>query len=86
VEKGEILGEIVDIGDPDELRVPVISKTSGVIFSMARHKLVRPAEVNIFIYVYAYMGIYLYVYVDIYIYIYMHMYKYIHESLICTYM
>jgi hypothetical protein len=28
-------------------RVPVVSETSGVIFSMARHKLVRPAEVII---------------------------------------
>jgi uncharacterized protein len=47
VEKGTVLGEIVDIEDPDCPRRPVVSRTSGVVFSMARHKLVRPGQVII---------------------------------------
>lgn len=47
VEKGTVLGEIVDIEDPDSPRVPVVSRTGGVVFSMARHKLVRPGQVII---------------------------------------
>jgi uncharacterized protein len=45
VEKGTVLGEIVDIEDPDCPRRPVVSRTSGVVFS--RHKLVRPGQVII---------------------------------------
>lgn len=47
VEKGVVLGEIIDIEDPDTPRLPVISRTSGVVFSMARHKLVRTGQVII---------------------------------------
>lgn len=47
VEKDTVLGEIVDIEDPDAPRLPVMSRTSGVVFSMARHKLVRPGQVII---------------------------------------
>ena len=37
----------MDIENPDSERYPVISRTSGVVFSMARHKLVRPGQVII---------------------------------------
>ena len=47
VDKGTVLGEIVDIENPDTPRVPVRSRTSGVVFSMARHKLVRTGQVII---------------------------------------
>jgi predicted deacylase len=47
VQKNQILGEIVDIEDAFAPRTEVISKTSGIIFSMSRHKLVRPGEVII---------------------------------------
>lgn len=40
-------GEIIDIENPDSKRRPIISRTSGVVFSMARHKLVRPGQVII---------------------------------------
>ena len=45
--KGRILGEIVDIENPDAPRMPIVSATSGMVFSMARHKLVRPGQVII---------------------------------------
>ena len=45
VQSGQILGEIVDCEDPGAPRVPVKARTSGVIFSMARHKLVRPGVI-----------------------------------------
>lgn len=41
------IGEIVDIEDPDTPRTPVVSQTDGIVFSMARHKLVRPGQVII---------------------------------------
>jgi uncharacterized protein len=47
VEKGAVLGEIVDIEDPDTPRMPVVSRTSGVVFSIAKHKLVRTGQVII---------------------------------------
>ena len=47
VEKGQLLGEIVDVEDPDIPRLPVVAMTSGVVFSMCRHKLVRPGQVII---------------------------------------
>lgn len=47
VSKGDILGEIVDIENPDAPRMPIVSATSGIVFSMARHKLVRPGQVII---------------------------------------
>jgi uncharacterized protein len=47
VKQGDTLGEILNIEDPDAPRVPVVAKTSGVIFSMSRHKLVRPGQVII---------------------------------------
>ena len=45
--KGQLLGEIIDIEDPDAVRTPVCSRTCGVVFSMARHQLVRPGQVII---------------------------------------
>jgi predicted deacylase len=44
---GDVLGEIVDIENIDIPRIPIIARTSGVIFSMRRHKLVRPGQVII---------------------------------------
>lgn len=45
--KGQILGEIIDIEDPDAVRTSVCSRTNGIVFSMARHQLVRPGQVII---------------------------------------
>jgi len=47
VQSGQIVGEIVDCEDPGAPRVPVKVRTSGVVFSMARHKLVRPGAIII---------------------------------------
>lgn len=45
VKKGETLGEIVDIENPDAERTMVVSRTDGVVFSVVRHRLVRPGQV-----------------------------------------
>jgi predicted deacylase len=45
VSDGQVLGEIVDCEDPDAPRVEVKARTAGVVFSMSRHKLVRPGNV-----------------------------------------
>ena len=37
--------EIVDIENPDAARTPVYSRTDGVLFSRARHKLARAGHV-----------------------------------------
>ena len=37
----------MNIEDPDSPRTPIYSKTTGVVFSMSRHKLVRPGQVII---------------------------------------
>jgi uncharacterized protein len=42
---GQLLGEIVNIENPDAERTPVLSRTDGILFSMARSKLVRPGQV-----------------------------------------
>ena len=47
VKEGELLGEIINMEDPDASRVPITAKVSGVVFSMSRHKLVRPGQVVI---------------------------------------
>ena len=47
VADGDLLGEIIDCEDPEAPRVPVRARTSGVVFSMSRHKLVRPGNVII---------------------------------------
>jgi len=36
------MGEVVDCADPFAPRAPVVARTSGVVFAMSRHKLVRP--------------------------------------------
>jgi predicted deacylase len=45
VRNGQLLGEIVNIENPDSERTPVLSHTNGILFSMARSKLVRPGQV-----------------------------------------
>jgi predicted deacylase len=47
VAAGDLLGEIVNIEDPDAPRIPVTSATSGIIFGMRNHKLVRPGQIII---------------------------------------
>lgn len=47
VVQGQVLGEIVDIADPDAPRTPIVSRTSGLVFGMRRHKLARPGDVII---------------------------------------
>ena len=47
VEEGAILGEIVNIEDPDAARVAVISRTAGLVFGLRSHKLVRPGQIII---------------------------------------
>ena len=40
-----MLGEIVNIEDPDAPRTPIVSAASGVLFGMRSHKLVRPGQI-----------------------------------------
>jgi len=47
VEAGQVLGEIVDIEDPDKPRTPVTTSTAGLVFGVRRHKLVRPGQIII---------------------------------------
>jgi predicted deacylase len=47
VNSGDVLGEIVNIEDPDAPRVAVTSNTSGFVFGMRTHKLVRPGQIII---------------------------------------
>ena len=45
VAEGQVLGEIVDVENIDEARVPIVSRTSGIVFGMRSHKLVRPGQI-----------------------------------------
>jgi uncharacterized protein len=45
VQAGDLLGEIVDIEDPDAPRLPIVSGTRGIIFGRRSHKLVRPGQI-----------------------------------------
>lgn len=47
VEVGQVLGEIVSIDDFDKERIPIITRTAGLVFGMRRHKLARPGEIVI---------------------------------------
>ena len=47
VEKGALLGEIVPLDDPTAERIPVITRTAGVVYGMRRHRFVRPGQVII---------------------------------------
>ncbi|CAE7785847.1 unnamed protein product, partial [Symbiodinium microadriaticum] len=47
VVEGQVLGEIVDVEYIDEERVPLVSRTSGLVFGMRTHKLVRPGDIII---------------------------------------
>ena len=42
VKKGDLLGEIVDIGDVDTPRVPIVARCDGIIYSMRKHMLSIP--------------------------------------------
>ncbi len=45
VTSGQLLGEIVNIVDPDAPRTPIVSRTDGIVFGMRSHKLSRPGDV-----------------------------------------
>ena len=47
VEAGQLLGEVVNIVDPDAPRIPIHSRTSGLVFGMRRHKLSVPGDIII---------------------------------------
>ncbi len=44
VHAGDVLGEIVDIVDIDAPRVLLRTRTSGLVYGMRNHKLVRPGD------------------------------------------
>lgn len=45
VTEGQLLGEIVDMEYIDEAREPIFTRTSGIVFGMRSHKLVRPGQI-----------------------------------------
>ncbi len=47
VNDGDVLGEIIDIVDLDAPRVPVVSRTSGIVFGLRPPKVVRPGQIII---------------------------------------
>ena len=47
VNAGDVLGEIVDIVNIDSPRYLLRSRTSGVVYGMRNHKLIRPGEIII---------------------------------------
>lgn len=47
VSVGDLLGEVVDVENVDAPRIPLVARTAGLVFSMRRHKLVRPGQVVI---------------------------------------
>ena len=49
VEKGQLLGEIVNIEDVDAARIPIIAGTKGLVFGMDDRKLAVPGDVIIYI-------------------------------------
>jgi predicted deacylase len=49
VKNGQLLGEIVDIEDIDAARIPIVGKTSGIVFGLNRHKLAVPGEVVVYV-------------------------------------
>jgi predicted deacylase len=49
VEKGQLLGEIVNIEDVDAPRTPILAGTSGLIWGMDHQKLAVPGDVILYI-------------------------------------
>jgi predicted deacylase len=47
VEKGQLLGEVVNIDDVDAPRTPLIARTSGFIYSMTLDRLAIPGDIVI---------------------------------------
>lgn len=45
VEKGQLLGEIVNIEDVDAPRISIVARTSGIIFGMHGYKLAVPGDI-----------------------------------------
>lgn len=45
VQRGQMLGEIVDVTNPDAPRTPVVTQAAGLVFGMRRHRLARPGEI-----------------------------------------
>jgi predicted deacylase len=49
VKNGQLLGEIVNIEDIDAARIPIVGKTSGIVFGLNRHKLAIPGDVVVYV-------------------------------------
>lgn len=47
VTEGQLLGEIVRIEDAFAPRIPLVSRTAGVVFGMHSHKLAMPGLIVI---------------------------------------
>jgi predicted deacylase len=47
VVEGQVVGEIVKIEDPFAPRIPIQSRTAGLVFSIEAHKLAIPGQVVI---------------------------------------
>lgn len=47
IEENQLLGEIVNVVDVDAPRVPVISRTAGIMFGVRHQRLVKPGDIMI---------------------------------------
>jgi predicted deacylase len=47
VKTGDLLGEIINVVDIDAPRVPLRTRTDGIVYGMRSHKLVRPGDIII---------------------------------------
>jgi predicted deacylase len=47
VKEGDVLGEIINITDCDAARLPVVTRTSGIVFGVRPPRLVRPGQIII---------------------------------------
>jgi predicted deacylase len=45
VTEGQLMGEVVNMEDVDAPRVPLLSRTAGLVYGMRRHKLAVPGDV-----------------------------------------
>ena len=45
VTKGQLLGEIVNIEDVDAPRLPIVSRTNGIVYGMHAYKLAVPGDI-----------------------------------------
>jgi uncharacterized protein len=47
VQEDQLLGEIIDIEDVDAVRLPIVSRTAGIVFGMRQDRLVNPGQIII---------------------------------------